>query len=224
MKAASSLMKGMLGGSSADSGSGESSSASPIRKALTVAEMHEQASGALVNLGACAENRISIVEKGAIPQLVARIKNAGSAAAAMSMISDITEEETATSLRASIESEMKADDTDLIATVTARTQINCARALAVLCLNDSAIGIEHEGFGADYQTWYTDAMYEESAKLSAWLANQYLIPIDREHIIGHDESGCTTHRDPGPGWDWPKYMGLIEQYAERSGGASLAGD
>jgi hypothetical protein len=137
MKAASSLMKGMLGGSSADSGSGESSSASPIRKALTVAEMHEQASGALVNLGACAENRISIVEKGAIPQLVARIKNAGSAAAAMSMISDITEEETATSLRASIESEMKADDTDLIATVTARTQINCARALAVLCLNDS---------------------------------------------------------------------------------------
>lgn len=95
------------------------------------------------------------------------------------------------------------------------------RAWHVFCLNDSAIGIEHEGFGADYETWYTDAMYQESAKLSAWLANQYLIPIDREHIIGHVDSGCTTHTDPGAGWDWPKYMGLIEQYAVRTHGASL---
>ncbi len=89
------------------------------------------------------------------------------------------------------------------------------------CLNGSAIGLEHEGFLAESDQWYTDEMYQESAKLSAWLVNQYLIPIDRQHIIGHIESGCTSHTDPGEMWDWTKYMQLIEQYAVRTHGAAL---
>jgi len=92
----------------------------------------------------------------------------------------------------------------------------------VFCANERSIGIEHEGFVAAPGTWYTDEMYDSSARLSAWLANQYLIPIDRNHILGHLEfTSCTDHDDPGPGWDWDKYMGLIQQYATRSIGASL---
>jgi MYXO-CTERM domain-containing protein len=95
------------------------------------------------------------------------------------------------------------------------------RAWHVICLNDSAIGIEHEGFVGEGATWYTDEMYRESAKLTAWLSNQYLVDLDREHIIGHDETGCTTHTDPGSMWDWPKYMQLVEQFAVRTHGAEL---
>lgn len=91
----------------------------------------------------------------------------------------------------------------------------------VFCLNETAIGLEHEGYLGEADTWYTDIMYEKSARLTAWLVNQYLIPIDREHILGHDESGCTTHGDPGPQWDWTKYMQLVEQYAVRSHDAVL---
>lgn len=91
----------------------------------------------------------------------------------------------------------------------------------VFCLNETAIGIEHEGFVGEGSTWYTDAMYQESAKLTAWLVNQYLIPLDRTHILGHDETGCTDHGDPGVMWDWDKYMQLVEQYAVRTRAATL---
>ena len=95
------------------------------------------------------------------------------------------------------------------------------RAWHVICLNDSSIGIEHEGFVGEGATWYTDEMYEESAKLTAWLANQYLVNLDREHIVGHNETGCTTHSDPGSMWDWTKYMQLVEEFAVRNHGAEL---
>ncbi len=81
------------------------------------------------------------------------------------------------------------------------------------CYNSKSLGIEHEGFVADPTTWYTDAMYTESAKLTRWLADTHGIPKDRTHIIGHVEvaPSCNTggHTDPGTGWNWTKYMGLI---------------
>ena len=83
----------------------------------------------------------------------------------------------------------------------------------VQCYNGRSIGIEHEGFIADPGTWYTDAMYTESAKLTAWIANRHGIPKNRTHIIGHYEvaSSCNTggHTDPGTGWNWTKYMTLV---------------
>lgn len=88
------------------------------------------------------------------------------------------------------------------------------------CYNGRAIGIEHEGYVADPATWYTDAMYSESAKLTKWLADKHGIPKDRNHIIGHVEvaPSCNTggHTDPGTGWNWTKYMGLV------TGGAPTA--
>jgi len=87
--------------------------------------------------------------------------------------------------------------------------------------NKHSVGIEHEGYITD-PAWFTGAMYRSSARLSAYLARKYAIPIDREHIIGHNEvPGCLTggggagcHTDPGPYWDWPRYMSLVRNYAE----------
>ena len=82
--------------------------------------------------------------------------------------------------------------------------------------NMHAIGYEHEGFAIQGTTWYTDKMYQASAALSRYLAAKYHIALDRAHIIGHDDvPGPTTgfvagmHWDPGPFWDWARYMELL---------------
>jgi len=82
-------------------------------------------------------------------------------------------------------------------------------------VNAKSIGIEHEGFAAK-GTWYTEAMYRSSAKLVGYLAHKYGIPLDRAHIIGHDNVPGTVpstiagmHWDPGPYWDWSHYFDLL---------------
>ncbi|HEU4913931.1 MAG TPA: peptidoglycan recognition family protein [Candidatus Saccharimonadales bacterium] len=83
-------------------------------------------------------------------------------------------------------------------------------------MNMHSIGVEHEGFAAEGATWYSEAMYRSSAKLVRYLANKYDIPLDREHIVGHEQyHGLTParaklmHNDPGPFWDWEHYMDLL---------------
>ncbi|WP_414720641.1 N-acetylmuramoyl-L-alanine amidase [Streptomyces sp.] len=83
-------------------------------------------------------------------------------------------------------------------------------------LNAKSIGIEHEGFLIDPGTWYTEAMYHSSARLVRYLAAKYHIPLDRQHILGHDNVPGPTasyirgmHTDPGPYWDWAHYMALM---------------
>jgi hypothetical protein len=79
------------------------------------------------------------------------------------------------------------------------------------CFNSESIGIEHEGFVADPDVWYTEAMYMASAELTAWLCDQYGIPKDRAHIFGHGEApDCSDHTDPGSGWNWAHYMELVQ--------------
>ena len=85
--------------------------------------------------------------------------------------------------------------------------------------NTHSIGIEHAGY-IDNQDWFTQSMYHTSARLSAWCCKKYKIPIDRKHIIGHYQvPGCSgsgggvdCHTDPGPYWNWNKYMRLIYYY------------
>ncbi|WLQ37096.1 peptidoglycan-binding protein [Streptomyces castrisilvae] len=74
--------------------------------------------------------------------------------------------------------------------------------------NASALGIEHEGF-IDDPSWFTDSMYRSSAALTAHLCDRYGIPKDRAHIIGHSEAPGNDHTDPGPYWDWNRYMELV---------------
>ncbi|MFF8842083.1 N-acetylmuramoyl-L-alanine amidase [Streptomyces sp. NPDC015127] len=74
--------------------------------------------------------------------------------------------------------------------------------------NTRSIGIEHEGW-VDRPAYFTHAMYERSAALTAWVCDRYGIPKDREHIIGHREVPGATHTDPGPYWDWSRYIRLV---------------
>ncbi|GAA3235550.1 N-acetylmuramoyl-L-alanine amidase [Nonomuraea helvata] len=83
-------------------------------------------------------------------------------------------------------------------------------------VNTRSIGIEHEGRLAQGGTWYTEAMYRSSAKLVKYLADKYDIPLNRAHILGHDNVPGPTpkavpgmHDDPGPYWDWAHYFDLM---------------
>lgn len=76
--------------------------------------------------------------------------------------------------------------------------------------NTQSIGIEHEGWVSSC-TWFTDAMYRASAALARNIALKYGIPMNRNHIIGHNEVPGATHTDPGSCWDWNYYMSLVTQ-------------
>jgi hypothetical protein len=78
-----------------------------------------------------------------------------------------------------------------------------------------SVGIEQEGYAILGARWYTEAMYRSTAKLVAYLAHRFGIPLDRAHILGHDNipggsnGGIPTqHWDPGPYWDWDHFMAL----------------
>ncbi|MER5308892.1 N-acetylmuramoyl-L-alanine amidase [Streptomyces sp. NPDC002773] len=82
--------------------------------------------------------------------------------------------------------------------------------------NMHSIGVEHEGFAIKEGSWYTEQQYRSSAELVKHLAKTYGVPLDREHIIGHDEVALQTdaglgklHWDAGPYWDWNYYMSLM---------------
>ncbi|MEQ4719020.1 N-acetylmuramoyl-L-alanine amidase [Nonomuraea sp. B19D2] len=92
-------------------------------------------------------------------------------------------------------------------------------------INAKSIGIEHEGFLAEGSTWYTEAMYRSSARLVRYLALKHGVPLDRAHIIGHDNVPGTLpttvrgmHEDPGPFWDWAHYFQLIGAPLHQFGG------
>ncbi|MBI5369233.1 MAG: N-acetylmuramoyl-L-alanine amidase [Planctomycetes bacterium] len=82
--------------------------------------------------------------------------------------------------------------------------------------NTSSVGIEHAGFAG--AGGFTEAEYAASAALTRWLCSTYGIPMDRAHIIGHNEvpdpdgsgfGGSGHHWDPGPHWNWAHYMALV---------------
>ncbi|CAN5699786.1 hypothetical protein BH20ACT11_BH20ACT11_06300 [soil metagenome] len=81
--------------------------------------------------------------------------------------------------------------------------------------NKTSIGIEHEGY-VSQPKWFTGAMYRSSARLTAYLCRKYRIPIDRQHIVGHNEVPGATHTDPGRYWDWNRYIRLVRKYASPS--------
>lgn len=79
--------------------------------------------------------------------------------------------------------------------------------------NMHSIGIEHVGHAATGSTDFTPAMYNASAQLVRWLAARFHFPLDRTHVVGHENVPGTSgagiprmHVDPGPFWDWQGYM------------------
>ncbi|GGW41325.1 amidase [Streptomyces lucensis JCM 4490] len=96
-------------------------------------------------------------------------------------------------------------------------------------VNSRSVGIEHEGFLASPDAWYTEAMYRSSARLVRYLAARYGVPLDRQHILGHDNvPGPTTstipnmHTDPGPYWDWRHYFRLLGHPLRQTAGKKSA--
>lgn len=90
-------------------------------------------------------------------------------------------------------------------------------------VNAKSIGLEHEGFLASPDAWYTEEMYQASARLVKYLSKKYGIPLDRQHVLGHDNvPGPTTstipgmHTDPGPFWDWQHYFTLLGRPFQRT--------
>jgi hypothetical protein len=88
--------------------------------------------------------------------------------------------------------------------------------------NQHSIGVEHIGFAAAPAGYYTPGLYKRSADLVGWVAWKYRIPVDRAHILGHDNIPLsvqplvhTQHWDPGPSWDWPYYMSLVRAAYKR---------
>jgi hypothetical protein len=101
-------------------------------------------------------------------------------------------------------------------------------------VNMHAISIEDEGFAAQGATWYTEALYSSCAALVRYLAARYGIPLDRQHILGHEDVPGPTdyytsiqHWDPGPFWNWDHFMALVhgtsDAAEQASGGATSRG-
>ncbi|HEY3544436.1 MAG TPA: N-acetylmuramoyl-L-alanine amidase [Gaiellaceae bacterium] len=89
-------------------------------------------------------------------------------------------------------------------------------------VNERSIGIENVGY-TDDPTGFTAAEYRATAKLAAVVARRSLIPIDRQHIIGHYQvpdpndptqgGGIDKHTDPGQYWRWSYFMNLVQRFA-----------
>lgn len=78
--------------------------------------------------------------------------------------------------------------------------------------NTRSIGIEHEGW-VDQPAYFTNALYEQSALLTASVCDRYGVPKDRAHILGHAQVPGADHTDPGPNWDWVRYIRLVNLFS-----------
>jgi N-acetylmuramoyl-L-alanine amidase len=83
-------------------------------------------------------------------------------------------------------------------------------------VNMHAIGIEQEGWAMQGATWFTEPLYHASARLVRYFSRLYGIPLDRMHILGHDNvpgnsvgAQKSMHWDPGPYWSWDHFMDLL---------------
>lgn len=83
-------------------------------------------------------------------------------------------------------------------------------------VNTHAVGIENEGYAVTGASWYTEQEYRSTALLTRYLASRFGIPLDRMHIVGHDNVPGPTpaytagmHWDPGPYWNWSHFMAVM---------------
>ena len=77
--------------------------------------------------------------------------------------------------------------------------------------NDFSIGIELEGCDTEA---YTDAQYKSLAAVTGEIMRSYP-GITRERIAGHADIAPGRKTDPGPAFDWDRYLGMLD--AERAG-------
>ncbi len=97
--------------------------------------------------------------------------------------------------------------------------------------NEHSIGIEIEGYALEGNTYYTPEVYKSVAALVAYLAKRYDIPLNRRHVVGHDQVPgpnltyqAGMHWDPGPFFNWNRMMRLAGAKNAPARGAPEVGD
>ncbi len=95
-------------------------------------------------------------------------------------------------------------------------------------INMHSVGIENVGFARG--SWFTEQEYETTAAMVTYLAGRFSIPLDRDHIIGHDDAPYTLdayvgsqHYDPGVYWNWSHLMALVGAPLSGNGQAVVGG-
>lgn len=71
--------------------------------------------------------------------------------------------------------------------------------------NDFSIGIELEGTD---DLPYTDFQYERLIQVTRALLNTYP-DLTRERIVGHCQIAPERKTDPGPAFDWPRFLAAL---------------
>jgi N-acetylmuramoyl-L-alanine amidase len=74
--------------------------------------------------------------------------------------------------------------------------------------NLNSIGIELE-LNTRTNPFFREEQYQAAAALACRAAARWGFPLDREHLVGHNEVPGATHTDPGPTWNWPHFMWLV---------------
>ena len=95
-------------------------------------------------------------------------------------------------------------------------------------VNTHAVGLENEGFALDLSHWFTPRLLDSLARLTRYQAQRFGFPLDRAHVIGHDQVPAPTsagqagmHWDPGPFFDWAHFMALLGAPIRPQGNAGV---
>jgi PKD repeat protein/N-acetyl-anhydromuramyl-L-alanine amidase AmpD len=108
------------------------------------------------------------------------------------------------------------------------TQMAChvTRCWHVAAQNSYSVGIEHEGYIADGNTWYTTELYASSADLVKYIAGAEGVNLLQTYdgpptdgilslsngchkVKGHQHHEGNSHIDPGPEWEWKRFYRLL---------------
>lgn len=77
-----------------------------------------------------------------------------------------------------------------------------------LQFNLNSVGIELE-LNEHTNPVFREEQYRAAAAVTCGAAARWGFPLDRAHVIGHNEVPGANHTDPGPTWNWPHFMWLV---------------
>ncbi len=75
--------------------------------------------------------------------------------------------------------------------------------------NHFTVGVEHAGY-ASQSSWPAGEI-DASARLVCDITRRHDIPRDWQHIVGHGQLQPENRSDPGAGWPWVHYVGLVQR-------------
>jgi N-acetyl-anhydromuramyl-L-alanine amidase AmpD len=90
--------------------------------------------------------------------------------------------------------------------------------------NNFTVGIEHAGYAS--QSSWSRGLLSASADLVCGITDDWGIPIDRYHIVGHGQLQPYNRVDPGANWPWTDYLAQVSAAcgaSSSSGGSSSSG-